>query len=82
MNQLGPWAILQALDLVHGKSSHNSGLDVRQEDFGWGRPQRFSIARIIADQRRGMRGHIDVISLDPSRARRPLSAVPSIRDSI
>ena len=69
MNQLGPWAVLQAIDLLLGKSSQ----DTPDEAFAWGRPQRFSVGRIVEDQQRSLRGHHDVITVErtPSRKGMP-----------
>ncbi len=63
MTQLGPWAISHAIDLILGKSSDESDRQRRDEAFAWGRPQRFSVGRIVDDQRRSLRGHVDVITV-------------------
>ena len=71
MNQLGPWAILQAIDLLLGKYNHDGDGESRDGAFAWGSPQRFSIGRIRDDQRLSQRGRIDVITLGarPPRGR-------------
>ena len=65
MNQLGPWAISQAIDLLSAKTNRDLDETMGDEAFALGRPQRFSVGRIVEDQRRAMRGHIDEITLGP-----------------
>lgn len=69
MNQLGPWAISQAIELLSAKTSRDLNGAMGDAAFAWGRPERFSVGRIVEDQRRATRGHIDEISLVPRPAR-------------